>query len=326
MSKSTDQTKPFYHMCAALALCSMFITAIPALAQEAEPAAPEYMGMGANICLGCHGPGSSKPVHEQSHSALALRIETDAPVDADKLQCEACHGPSKAHVMAGGQSPVGNLFNAAMSSEEKNAACLGCHETGELFHWPGATHNIEDVACVDCHQVHAAEDPVRVVETQTEVCFQCHKEQRAQFLRQSRHPVQAAANAYSHTGLLACTDCHNPHGSDGPAQLKRSTVNETCYDCHAEKRGPFLWEHAPVGEDCSNCHTPHGSNYPNLLVGRTPWLCQQCHSTPFHPSTAYSGIDLPPESIDQRVVGKDCMNCHQKVHGSNHPSGIRLTR
>ena len=44
------------------------------------------------------------------------------------------------------------------------------------------------------------------------------------------------------------------------ANLKAASVNEQCYTCHTEKRGPFLWEHAPVRESCLNCHTPHGSN------------------------------------------------------------------
>jgi hypothetical protein len=26
------------------------------------------------------------------------------------------------------------------------------------------------------------------------------------------------------------------------------------------------------------------------------------------------------------VLGKNCMNCHTEVHGSNHPSGARQTR
>jgi DmsE family decaheme c-type cytochrome len=108
--------------------------------------------------------------------------------------------------------------------------------------------------------------------------------------------------------------------------LTRNTVNETCYDCHAEKRGPFLWEHAPVREDCTNCHTPHGSNYENLLTARQPWMCQQCHAANFHPSGIYSGTGIPPDGADQRMLGKQCLNCHSQIHGSNHPSGIRLTR
>jgi predicted CXXCH cytochrome family protein len=81
-----------------------------------------------------------------------------------------------------------------------------------------------------------------------------------------------------------------------------------------------------VQEDCSNCHTPHGSNYENLLVARQPWLCQQCHVAQRHPSSVYSGTGIPPDGAAQQVLGKQCENCHSQVHGSNHPSGIRLTR
>ena len=79
-------------------------------------------------------------------------------------------------------------------------------------------------------------------------------------------------------------------------------------------------------EDCSNCHVPHGSNYENLLMARQPYLCQQCHLGDFHVSTVYSGSGLPPEGRDQRMLGKQCMNCHVQVHGSNHPGGISQTR
>jgi len=175
--------------------------------------------------------------------------------------------------------------------------------------------------------VHEEADPVLAQESQADVCFACHKDKRAAFLRQSRHPVQASSAAASHTGLMTCTDCHDPMGSSGPANLERDTINETCYDCHAEKRGPFLWEHAPAREDCSNCHESHGSNNPDLLVARQPWLCQQCHAANFHPSSVYSGIGIPENGgADQRILGKQCLNCHQQIHGSNHPSGARLTR
>jgi DmsE family decaheme c-type cytochrome len=190
----------------------------------------------------------------------------------------------------------------------------------------GSTHDIEGTACVDCHDLHIENDPVLALDTQTVVCYQCHQEQRAQFLRQSRHPVATGTEMTSHVGLMACSDCHQPHGSSGPGNLIRSTLNETCYECHAEKRGPFLWEHQPVREDCSNCHTPHGSNYESLLTGRGPWLCQQCHSAWNHPSTDYSGTGIPPQGAAPEVLAGQCLNCHNQVHGSNHPSGLRMTR
>ena len=105
-----------------------------------------------------------------------------------------------------------------------------------------------------------------------------------------------------------------------------STVNDTCYTCHAEKRGPYLWEHAPVREDCTICHAPHGSTQPGMLKMRGPWLCQTCHSWEFHPSSLYDGNNVLPRGLDNHTVLRNCMNCHPKVHGSNHPSGPRFTR
>ncbi len=302
------------------------LTATCLAADEGAAPPAEYSGMAPKICLNCHGEKGALPAHEILMTPMALTGDPNTPFGEGNHACEGCHGPSKAHVMSMGREAPGFLFDETTASEDQNAICLDCHQQETRFHWPGSTHNIEGVTCVSCHSVHQPDDPVLALETQPQVCFQCHKEQRAQFLRQSRHPVQTSSNAYSHTGLLACTDCHNPHGSDGPGLLRRNTINEQCYDCHAEKRGPYLWEHQPAREDCTNCHTPHGSNHPNMLVARSPWLCQQCHAAPFHPSSAYSGVDVPPNDFDQRVVGKACMNCHNQVHGSNHPSGIRLTR
>ena len=93
-----------------------------------------------------------------------------------------------------------------------------------------------------------------------EACYGCHQQQRLQFNKQSHMPLPE--------GKMTCTDCHNPHGSTTQSLLKAETVNDTCYQCHAEKRGPFLWEHAPVRENCLNCHNPHGSNHEYLLTTR----------------------------------------------------------
>ena len=109
-------------------------------------------------------------------------------------------------------------------------------------------------------------------------------------------------------------------------QLARQTLNDTCFACHAEKRGPYLWEHAPVAEDCGNCHDPHGSNHPGMLSLRGPMLCQGCHSQAGHPSVAADSSGLPEGTPSGYLLGQNCMNCHNAVHGSNHPSGSRLMR
>ena len=112
-----------------------------------------------------------------------------------------------------------------------------------------------------------------------------------------------------------CSDCHNPHGSNGDAMLNRQSVNETCYTCHAEKRGPFAQEHEPVADNCLNCHTPHGSNHDNLLTVASPMLCQQCHDrSRGHGQELWNPNDLGSERYQ---IGNACGNCHTQVHGSN---------
>jgi DmsE family decaheme c-type cytochrome len=288
-----------------------------------------YSEEGARSCLTCHGPDDEHPAHQILATPHGVVGDPDSPFGEGQHQCETCHGPSEAHLSRnpdGSRPEVDFHFGLDTPVAEQNAVCIGCHEGGDRFHWPGSTHQFEDVACVNCHEVHVTEDPVLDIATQPLVCYECHQEQRAQFLRRSRHPVQAQSADFSHTGLMTCSDCHNPHGSATDAMLSFNTLNETCWDCHAEKRGPFLWEHAPVREDCSNCHVPHGSNHNNLLVARQPWMCQQCHAANFHPSGVYDGSGIPPGGADQRILGKQCLNCHSQIHGTNHPSGIRLTR
>ena len=117
---------------------------------------------------------------------------------------------------------------------------------------------------------------------------------------------------------MDCASCHNAHGS-APSLLIRQSVTETCFTCHTDKRGPFVWEHAPVREDCANCHAAHGSSQRNLLTAKDPFLCLSCHSYGGH-------VNLPRYNRVSNPYGSGCSNCHISVHGSNHPSGAKLTR
>jgi DmsE family decaheme c-type cytochrome len=127
--------------------------------------------------------------------------------------------------------------------------------------------------------------------------------------KMSHHPVRE--------GRMDCASCHNPHGST-PGLLVKSTLNDTCYTCHAEKRGPFIWEHEPTRESCANCHTPHGSNQRSLLTSKDPFLCLSCHSYGGH-------VNLPRYNRVGSSYG-GCTSCHITTHGSNHPSGAKFTR
>jgi DmsE family decaheme c-type cytochrome len=125
-------------------------------------------------------------------------------------------------------------------------------------------------------------------------------------------------------GKMECSSCHNPHGSQNVKLLREgNSVTESCVSCHAEKRGPFLWEHAVVRENCVTCHDPHGSNNDRMLTAKVPMLCQRCHIHSRHPATIYDSTAVNV-SKSNRVVGRACLNCHSQVHGSNHPSAGKV--
>lgn len=276
----------------------------------------DYAERGAETCMKCH---DEPPVTYILHGPHAQRADSRTPFAAK--DCESCHGPSPEHLVkpAEGEKRASTKIVFGMNSptpvEDQNKTCLNCHEGGLRMNWAGSQHHRADVPCASCHDVHALKDKMLTKKAQAEVCVDCHVTQRAQMHRFSRHPIRE--------GKVVCSDCHNPHGSFGPKMLVKGTVNDTCYQCHAEKRGPFLWEHAPVREDCTICHAPHGSTQPRLLKVRAPWLCQQCHLEDRHPSRAYDGTDLP---TTPQLLLKGCVNCHSQIHGSNHPSGVRFMR
>lgn len=274
---------------------------------------------GDAVCTRCHDANEKKPI---------LSIYRTRHGVASQPGCQACHGSSRGHVQHADDSvprpPPDFVFSGTNKStaEVQTRTCLICHSSGKRSHWSGSTHPGNDVTCASCHQVHQPQDRALSKETQREVCFVCHKTQRAQIHYLSSHPIAA--------GKIACSDCHNPHGSTGPKLLVKNTINETCFTCHADKRGPFLWEHPPASDDCSNCHVAHGSNIAPLLKVRPPWLCQGCHAGTQHTTPAFSGRGLPlpagGTAPSQQLLLRACLNCHSAIHGSNHPSGPRFTR
>jgi DmsE family decaheme c-type cytochrome len=195
---------------------------------------------------------------------------------------------------------------------------MNCHSKDVGMPWSGSVHQRNEVACADCHQAHAALDPVSSLTAQADVCFSCHQKQRADSFKPSAHPIRF--------GVMTCSACHNPHHASGPALLKQNTVNTLCWSCHAELRGPYLFEHPPVSENCLLCHYAHGSIHEAMLIKRPPLLCQSCHSPRGHPSVSYTPNSLAGGRPSAFVVNGSCLNCHSQVHGSNHPSGANLMR
>ena len=301
---------------ALLAAGALFVN--DALAQQAE-VRKDLVLNGDAKCTRCHDAEDNPQILEIGKTKHGVRGDGRTPT------CTSCHGESETHVNkpanATERPKPDRTFTKHSTTpvEERVEACLSCHRGTARTHWQGSAHQNNQVACSDCHQTHAAVDRVLQKKTQTQVCFACHREQRADSYKISSHPIKE--------GKVVCSDCHNPHGSPGPSMVKKNTINETCHVCHAEKRGPYLFEHPPVVENCANCHTPHGSNLSPLLVSRPPWLCQSCHDgqhsseNPVGRNAAGNQAGFTGVSPSNQALGRSCLNCHSVIHGSNSPNG-----
>ena len=241
------------------------------------------------------------------------------------FECKTCHDPH------------GNLRR-----ESREGLCLQCHKGhAPTMAWKSSPHALQGVACVDCHNPHPSTEvsppadirhfnvdrpkrlPMSVLDP--DVCYRCHQNKSVQFLMPSHHPLQE--------GKMKCASCHDAHGG-AKGNLKEPTINMVCYKCHADKQGPFVYQHPPVAENCAICHDPHGTVANNLLRQPPVFLCLRCHSG-HHNSSVKSTSPATHAAIDQYpglrpAFYTDCTQCHSQIHGSNVPSagrrGSRLQR
>jgi DmsE family decaheme c-type cytochrome len=280
--------------------------------------------IGEKACIECHGQ-ESKHFGDTLHAKI---FRLNPKNEKERQVCEACHGPGSLHAKKTADKSLIIGFTKAWNSpiETQNGQCLNCHQGGNRLHWPGSIHATNQLGCADCHNPmeKVSANSLLARQSITETCVQCHSQQRAEFKKRSHMPVPE--------GKMSCVDCHNPHGSVTKPLLKAESVNVVCYTCHAEKRGPFIWEHAPVRENCMNCHSPHGSNNDKLLQEPRPYQCSKCHNPAVgHPGQFFRADQTAASALlggaqSARVIGRACQNCHAAIHGSNHPSGARFQR
>jgi DmsE family decaheme c-type cytochrome len=140
---------------------------------------------------------------------------------------------------------------------------------------------------------------------------------------------------------MVCSACHDSHGQ-AKGNLKADSINELCYECHAEKEGPFVYGHAPATENCASCHEPHGTVARNLLREPVTFLCLRCHAghsthdRSHNCSRCHQLADglvtnvgagprdpmVPTDPASRRALFTDCTQCHTQIHGSDLPEGM----
>lgn len=277
-------------------------------------AAQGYIGQ--DTCLGCHDDKAKGAFTKTTH---AMTLDPRSP--ASKLGCESCHGPGAKHADDPVNVTLKNL-RATGKADVINDTCTSCHNRQQHVLWAGSQHESRGLACSTCHSVHSPKSEEKQLKTvtQRELCATCHRDKVAKLDRSGHMPVREQK--------MECSSCHNVHGTTNVRLLRKGdSVSELCTSCHAEKRGPFLWEHAPSRDGCVTCHDPHGSSNERMLVAKPPLLCQRCHVGTRHPSTIYDQQAIGSAAAPSvRIYARSCVSCHSAIHGSNHPSGQRFIR
>ncbi len=269
--------------------------------------------------------------------------------------CYRCHGDMREYQEIAGPHQIcgPNGFNCTtchdphgkIREETRQELCLQCHGNGApVMAWHSSTHSLEGVACTDCHNPHPCSNVPQFVNIhhthirrrdrrqmsvdEPEVCYKCHQKIYGLNALPSHHPIKE--------GKMVCSDCHDAHGQ-AEDNLTEVSLNLVCYKCHADKQGPFAYEHPPVTEDCGYCHEPHGTVANNLLRQPTTFLCLRCHSghrggPGFHDFgalpdfVATQGPFRVPDAARPQVQASfyaDCTQCHHQIHGSDVPTPHR---
>ncbi len=282
----------------------------------------DYIGT-QNCLFACHYHDTIKRSFDASTMGVQLSRKSGLPL----VNCESCHGPGSLAVE--GLTPEKVQLDAKAGIQTacdhttlidiknlpppaQSLICLKCHTanaTFNLHNWNAGIHAVSDVSCMDCHSIcgtfkkGSPDLTVRPRDT-AEMCYKCHQEIKAEFSLPSHHPVPEKR--------IFCTDCHDSHGSINDKSLRKRTLKEVCTQCHADKEGPFLYEHAENAEDCRTCHSPHGSVNNNLLTMREPFLCLQCH--PGHRTSSAATSEAKGAFYTR------CTDCHSRIHGTDIPS------
>ena len=233
------------------------------------------------LCDGCHSVNYD----------IATKTVTEWNVG-----CERCHGAGSEHVR---QPTRDNILNPArMNYVAANDTCIQCHSQGRpmknpiggrYYDWPVGFHmglKLSDYWTLEDHKM-------------GELTFTHFPDGTA---HKNRMQGNDFVQSLMYTRGVTCFSCHDPHGSENDAMLRRP-VNQICMTCHGPntQNGP----HAVSIEE----HTHH-------KPGSTGSECVACHMPKIEQTIADVNVRshtlhfVTPSETDQLKIPNACNTCH----------------
>ena len=229
--------------------------------------------------------------------AAAAQAAASATFVGEKA-CTTCHATINEHFS---HTTHAKAFRLNPRNEREGRVCEACHG-------PGSEH-VKNPAGKST-LVGFTKRSGTPIERMNGQCLTCHEGGNRIHWPGSMHE----------SSQLACSDCHNPMAKfSREGLLRKESVSETCYTCHAQQRAEFRRRsHMPLPEgkmSCVDCHNPHGSvTRPLLQADTVNALCYRCHAE-----------KRGPFIWEHAPVRESCLNCHVP-HGSNHEKLLTSAR
>ena len=180
-------------------------------------------------CAACHDP----------HSSDSAGLLKSARVNTLCFSCHQDNSTGRAWVHKPLEEKGCTACHDAHGGDDKFALtdsegelCLKCHkEVGQTFK---VKHAAMEKGCATCHNPHAGDQPHGLIEPINQLCSSCHAAQPdATHAGAQLTAALAHAPAGSTSATLACTSCHEAHGSSLPHLLQA----EHKEPAHKEPRG-----------------------------------------------------------------------------------------
>jgi len=234
------------------------------------------------LCDGCH--------------SVDYNIETKQPKEWN-VGCEMCHGAGSAH--AARPTKLNILNPARQDYVHANDTCIQCHSQGQplknpingkYYDWAVGYHaglNLKDFWKLEEHKL-------------GEQNFFHYADGTA---HKNRMQGNDFVQSVMYTRGVTCFSCHDPHGSDNQAMLKK-----------------------PAAEVCNSCHVPGGANGPmeasieahtHHPAGSVASQCISCHMPKIEPEipgvnvAAHTFHFITPGDTELLKVPNACNGCHK---------------
>lgn len=268
------------------------------------------------------------------------------------MHCTTCHDPHN-----------NRLGNFLREPQVRSTLCLSCHQmkgwdigaharSNAAVHGRAVDprevlpyHTVADNACTNCHKVHGAEQPERLLRFRREEqnCLNCHNGSVArtniagEVRKRSGHMVElytgihdAAEDPRLNQRHVECVDCHNPHAAtvDRPNVIGQPSLGAvsgaTRFVSGVDRAGVNVENARFEYEICFKCHAdattrPRVTDIPRVIQQTNTRLEFQTNNPSFHPVIGPRNnnevVSLIPPWRPSSIMR--CTDCHNSDQADN---------